>query len=181
MLQRLLLTCLIALIPLAGCSTITGEHGYGFRPDYVVEQDQRIARTLWQRINDNQSLATGHINVDVYNTRVLLTGQVPDAASKQQAARLARDVEAVHDVRNELSVAANTSTGQRLHDTWLTSKIRTRMAASENIDADRIRVTTENGVVYLMGLVRHDEAETAIGIVRDVDGVQRIVKVFEYI
>ncbi|OHV12233.1 BON domain-containing protein [Kushneria phosphatilytica] len=179
--RHLLLISLLALAPLTGCSTITGDHGYGFRPAYAVEQDQTIAQTLWQNIDDNPALASGHINVDVYNTRVLLTGQVPDAAAREQVEKLARQISHVRDVRDELMVGPNTSMGQRLHDTWLTSKIKARMAASENIDADRIRVTTENGVVYLMGLVRPEEANTVVSIVRDVDGVQRIVKVFEYI
>ena len=83
-------------------------------------------------------------------------------------------------VHNELTVAGKTSYLSRTNDSWLTTKVKSAMAAAESADSTRIKVVTENGVVYLMGLVTREEADAAADIARHIQGVQKIVKVFEY-
>lgn len=168
-------------LAVSGCSTVTGGSGYGTRTSYAIDQDTRIARTLWDSIRANDSLDDTHINVDVYNGFVLLTGQVGSYAQKGQAGELATRPEGVRHVRNELSIGPNSSTQQRLQDTWITSRVKARITAGNRIDSDRIRVLTENGTVYLMGMVRAGEADYLVQLASRTGGVKRIVKAFEYL
>lgn len=84
-------------------------------------------------------------------------------------------------IHNELEIAGPTSTIVRTNDVYLTSRVKLQLLADENAPGSRIKVVTENGVVYLMGLLKRSEADTAVAIVRSVPGVRKIVKVFEYI
>ncbi|GHC32356.1 hypothetical protein GCM10010082_28470 [Kushneria pakistanensis] len=165
----------------SGCSTITGSSGYGTRTSYAIDQDTQIARTLWDSIRADDSLDNSHINVDVYNGFVLLTGQVGSDAQKARTNELATRLQGVRQLRNELSVGPNSSTQQRLQDTWVTSRVKARLAAGKRIDNERVRILTENGTVYLMGMVRPHEADYLVQLASQTSGVERIVKVFEYI
>jgi osmotically-inducible protein OsmY len=89
-----------------------------------------------------------------------------------------RNIKKVH---NELEVAGPTSLIARANDNWLTTKIKSSMAVSSSTDANRIKVVTENGIVYLLGLLTREEADAAVQLTRKTYGVQKIVKVFEYI
>ncbi|ART64265.1 BON domain-containing protein [Kushneria marisflavi] len=165
----------------SGCSTITGSNGYGTRTSYAIDQDTQTARMLWDSIRATDSLDNTHINVDVYNGFALLTGQVGTEAQKAQAGELATHLNGVRHLRNELSVEPNSSTQQRLQDTWITSRVKARITASNHINSDRVRVLTENGTVYLMGMVRASEADYLVRLVSQTSGVKRIVKAFEYL
>ncbi|WP_456267555.1 BON domain-containing protein [Kushneria sp. AK178] len=169
------------MLAASGCSTITGSNGYGTRTGYAIDQDTRIARTLWDSIRANDSLDDTHINVDVYNGFVLLTGQVGSEAQKAQTGELATRIQGARHLRNELSIGPNSSTQQRLQDTWITSRVKARLATGSYIDSDRVRVLTENGTVYLMGMVRYSEADYLVRLASQTGGVERIVKAFEYI
>lgn len=122
-----------------------------------------------------------HLSVTSFNGVVLLAGQVPSEALREQASSIAHQVRKVRKVHNELRVSGPTSGLARSNDTWLTSKVKARMLASGNVPGRRIKVVTENGTVFLLGLVTQQEAEAAVSLVRNVRGVEKIVKVFEYI
>ena len=77
-------------------------------------------------------------------------------------------------------VAGPTSIISRANDSWLTTKIKSALAAAEDTDASRINVVTENGVVFMMGLLTRAEADDAVDITRQIQGVQKVVKLFEY-
>jgi osmotically-inducible protein OsmY len=87
----------------------------------------------------------------------------------------------VRKVYNELTLAGKTSLLSRTNDRWLTTKVKSAFSTAELSDATRIKVVTENGVVYLMGLLTRAEADAAANIARKIQGVQKVVKVFEYI
>jgi len=174
---------------LAGCTTVTGittpgtiDENYGERTFGTQVEDESIETKVSHNLGRvDARLGDARINVDSFNGMVLLTGQVPSDELKDKAAEVAGDVRNVREVHNELSVAANLSASQRLTDTWLNTRIRTSLAANQEIDSGRIRVVTENGSVYLMGLVTRNEAERIVQAVTDVGGMQRIVKVFDYL
>ncbi len=126
-------------------------------------------------------LEKAHINVTSFNSVVLLTGQVPNAEAAELAGNVAKDIRNVRQVHNELEIAGPTSMLARTNDGWLGTKIKTQMITSDETDAGRIKVVTENGVVYLMGLLTRSEAEKAVELTRRVFGVQKIVQVFDYI
>jgi len=116
-----------------------------------------------------------------YNGVVLIAGQTPRADLKAQAEQAVRSVQRVKTVHNELQVTGNSSLLARSNDSWLTTRIKTQMFADEDIPGSRIKVVTENGIVYLLGLVTQQEGAHAVQLIQSVSGVQRIVKLFEYI
>jgi osmotically-inducible protein OsmY len=125
----------------------------------------------------------GNANVSVtsMNGIVLLTGQVPEARLAERAVGYARSYPEVRQVINQLDIAEKSSFASRMQDTWLTTKVKSALLASRDIESSRYKVVTEDGTVYLLGLVTQEEAQIAIDIARTVRGVQRIVKAFEYI
>jgi osmotically-inducible protein OsmY len=146
-----------------------------------LEDEAIETKTLVNISKGSQPLAQSHINVVSYNGQILLVGQVPNEQVKQEAERVASQVRHVRKIHNELEIAGPTSTIVRSNDVYLTSRIKVQMLADKSIEGNRIKVVTENGVVYLMGLVRRDEADRAVDITRSVTGVRKIDKVFEYI
>ncbi|MBU1301398.1 MAG: BON domain-containing protein [Gammaproteobacteria bacterium] len=122
-----------------------------------------------------------HIVVASYNGVVLLAGQTPRAELKQLAEQAASSVQRVKRVHNEVQVLKPSSGLARSNDSWLTTKIKAQMLADASVPGSRIKVITENGIVYLLGLVTRQEGNRATSVVQGVSGVQRIVKLFEYI
>ena len=122
-----------------------------------------------------------HIVVVSLNGIVLLAGQVPTEALKSKASEVAQSLRRVRRVHNELSIGGPISMVARTNDSWLTSKVKTRLLASETTQGLKIKVLTEDGVVYLMGQISRDQADSATAVASKVYGVQKIVKVFEYL
>ena len=123
-----------------------------------------------------------HINVTSYNRNVLLTGEAPDADTKTQIEKITRELPNVRGVINEIQIAGISTYSARGNDSYLTSKVKARFVDNGgSFSANQVKVVTENGVVYLMGLVTRKEAEAAVEIARTTGGVQKVVRVFEYI
>ena len=122
-----------------------------------------------------------HIIVVSFNGTVLLAGQVPDAGLRGKAAEVLKRLSGVKRIYNELTVAGNTSAMVRSSDTWITAKIKTGLITSSEIQSLRTKVVTENGVVYLMGLLTKAEAERVVDVTSSIYGVQKVVRLFEYI
>jgi osmotically-inducible protein OsmY len=122
-----------------------------------------------------------HISVTSYNRAVLLTGEAPSEAIKEQVAGIVRGVPNVKGITNEVAIAGNSSFASRSNDAYLTSKIKARFIDANKFQANHVKVVTENGVAYLLGLVKHQEADDAVELARTTGGVQKVVKVFEYI
>lgn len=143
-------------------------------------EDQGIelkgANRLGDRFKD-----TVHINLTSYNRTVLMTGEVPTEAAKQEAEKIVRGVPNVSNVINELAVAGNSSYTSRSNDSYLTSKVKVRFVDQGKFQVNHVKVVTENNVVYLLGLVTRKEADSAAEIARTTGGVQKVVKVFEYL
>ncbi len=191
MTRKPLITSLLlaASLALAGCTTVTSvthqgtiDENYGKRTVGTQVEDQNIETKVSHNLRRTDArLGDARINVDSYNGIVLLTGQVPSQELKEKATGIAREVRNVRDVHNEIAVAANLPASQRLSDTWLNTRIRTTLAANDRIDTGRIRVVTENATVYLMGIVSRAEADRIVDAVSSAGGMQRIVKVFDYL
>lgn len=121
-----------------------------------------------------------HLNVTSYDGVVLLTGEVPDQGVWASVGSIAKNTEKVRVVHNELVVAPNTELGSRTNDTYITSKVKTRMIEANKFPPNVVKVVTERGVVYLMGIVTRPEGDAAGEIAATTEGVVRVVKVFEY-
>ncbi|MBF8742930.1 MULTISPECIES: BON domain-containing protein [Pseudomonas] len=188
--KRLGLMALTLCLSLSGCSSVLTS-----ARNSPIEDD-RGTRTIGSKIDDslietkvsvniakaNADLDKGsHIVVSSYNGIVLLAGQTPRADLKSLAEQTAGQVQRVKKVHNELQVMQPSSILARNNDAWLTTKIKAQMLGDANVPSTRIKVITENGIVYLLGLVTQQEANAATSVVQGVSGVQKIVKLFEYI
>ena len=122
-----------------------------------------------------------HVNVTSFNGIVLLTGEVPAEAAKTDIGEMLRTTPKVRAVQNELLVGPVTSFKARSDDTLITSKVKARFVEAGKFQINYVKVVTERGIVYLMGMVKRDEGDAAAEIARTTEGVQRVVKVFEYI
>jgi len=111
---------------------------------------------------------------------VLITGQVASAEIKNQAEQVADSIEQVRRVHNELEIGGPISYIARTNDSWITTKVKSRLLADKHSHANQIKVVTENSVVYLLGTIPRDQAAQAVEVTKTVYGVQKIVKVFEY-
>ena len=143
-------------------------------------EDEGIELRAASRIRDNLG-ERGHINVNSYNRRVLLTGEVPSAQDRQLVEQIVTRVDNVQLVVNELAVLGNTSLTQRSADTLITGRIKAAMVDSRDLFANAYKVVTERGTTYLMGRVTQREADRATDSARSTPGVQKVVRVFEII
>lgn len=178
-----------ALSILSGCATVLdATHDGPIQPDpgertfgtYI--DDQQLETITKVNIGKaHPQLKAANIDVTSFNGVVLLTGQVPSNELRNLAGGTAQQVHSVRQVYNEIQVRGTTSMLARTSDTWLTTKVKSVLMTDKEIDSGRIKVITENGVVYLMGLLTRHEAENAAEKARTVGGVQKVVKAVEYI
>lgn len=180
------LLALAASSSLLGCSTAMfrgADAGVAISDDrrtpgtYVTDEDIG-SRT--GRMFSEQAPGGAHAIFTSYNRRVLITGQVPDEAAKTLAAAVARKHPDARDVVNELTLGEATSLYRRTIDSYVTSKIKARLIDETRVSASHIKVVTEDGVAYLMGLVKREEGQVAGEVAARTSGVARVVKVFEY-
>ncbi len=122
-----------------------------------------------------------HVNVTSYNRQVLITGEVPNDAARQQVEQIVSRVENVRSVVNELAVLGNATLTQRSNDVLITGKVRASLVDAKDLFAGAFKVVTERGTTYLMGRVTQREADRATAITRTVGGVQKVVRIFEII
>lgn len=143
-------------------------------------EDEGIELRSANRLREQLS-ERGHINVTSYNRQVLLTGEVPTEADKATAARVVGQVDNVRGVINELAVMGNSTLSQRSSDALVSGRVRAALVDAKDLTVHAFKVVTERGTVYLLGRVTAREADRATAIVRTVQGVQRVVRVFELI
>lgn len=144
-------------------------------------EDQEIESKAGNRISEQYKKKV-HVNVTSFNRHVLLTGEVPDETTRTGVERIAASITNVKAVSNELIVSGNSSLSSRANDTLITSNVKLRFLDNKNaFKADHVKVVTEDGTVYLMGLVFHKEGDAAAQIASTTSGVQKVVKVFEYL
>jgi osmotically-inducible protein OsmY len=123
----------------------------------------------------------GHVNINSYNRKVLLTGEVRDEAMKRAVENEVRSIANVDNVINELEIAGPSSYTSRSSDTVITGKVKISLADKKTVSANSFKVVTERGNVYLMGMVTQREGNIAADVAKGVSGVMRVTKMFEYI
>jgi len=177
----------LALGQLQGCVGVMAAGGAGAavavdrRSAGVMVDDQAIELKIGKIINEDEDMGEkAHVNITSYNYSVLLSGETPTADMRDRAVDIARHVEKVKKVYNEIAVADPTTLKSRSEDTWITAKVKTKLLGIKEISAAGIKVVTENRTVYLMGIVSRAEGEAAAETARFVEGVARVVLLFEY-
>ncbi|HXE40785.1 MAG TPA: BON domain-containing protein, partial [Azonexus sp.] len=177
-------TLAVALPMLQGCvpAMIGGAAAVGVmsasdrRSTGVQTDDETTEWKAAQRVPEKYK-AFSHLNFTSYNRRVLITGEVPNEEAKAQIGEQVRQIEGVREVFNELNIAPVSPLGNRTNDSYITSKLKARLVDSNQLSANHIKVVTENGVAYLMGIVNDREAKVAVAVARTTDGVRRVVTI----
>ena len=182
--------CLLALTAvLQGCAiaTITA-----ITAGATMATDRR---SMSQQIDDHKIEFTAHnelvkdkelsdntnLHLVSVNGTVLIVGQAPNTYLRDIAVNKVSAVEDVIKVHNQIRISSNTSITTQTNDIWLTSKVKSALFASDDVNGKDIKVVTENAEVFLLGLVSRAEANSAIEIARNISGVNKVLKAFEYI
>ncbi|RUO62468.1 division/outer membrane stress-associated lipid-binding lipoprotein [Pseudidiomarina insulisalsae] len=183
---RFAAAALTAVLTLTGCTAaLVGATAVGIssatdsRTVGTQVDDQAIEIKVIAQLKREERLEDSRVQVVSFNRSVLLLGQVPSHGRAELAARIAREVEGVQRVHNELRVAPVISLKTISNDSWITSKIKAKYVTDENVDASKIKVVTENSEVFLMGLIDRQMAREAIEIARNTNGVARVIDAFE--
>ena len=169
----------IIVVSLFGCNNTLVEYEDS---TYSKLEDERNEKLALKNIKASLPEFRGtNINVSSFKGIVLISGQVVSEDYITLATKAVESMRNVSIVHNELLVAGPTSMISRANDTYLSSKIRAKLASSKNIEANRVKVVVENGEAYLMGRVTTQEAEILVNETKQVWGIQKIVKVFTYL
>jgi osmotically-inducible protein OsmY len=159
-----------------GASMATDRRGVG-----VYVSDQEIETRAASKLSDAFKDKPVRFDVTSFNRQVLILGQVPDEESKARATAIVKAVPEVHNVFNELAVSGLPSLTSITNDGTISSKVKSRLWGDDRTPGTKIKVKTEGGIVYLMGLVTRAEADAAAEIASTTGGVTKVVKLFEYI
>lgn len=187
--MRQLPVLLLSLSVLSGCTTVVDS-----MTDAPISGDP-ASTSVGTNYNDmkmdtfigvnikkaSEDLDNSHVNVNVLNGVVLLTGEVPNREAKVLAGDTARAFKSVRQVHNELQVRGKTSLVSRTNDSMITGKVKTKLTLEPQVVAANLDVVTEDSVVYLMGKINRTSGELAADIARATGGVRKVVKVFDYI
>jgi osmotically-inducible protein OsmY len=160
-----------------GASVATDERSVGTQLD-----DQKIELDAYAKLGEQEAL-NDHANIQVIsiNGSVLVIGQAPNTYLRDLAIKSINEVKQIVQLHNQIRISNTVSITTKSNDVWLTSKVKTALFGSDELDATNIKVVTENGEVFLLGLITEKQANEAVNIARNVSGVNRVFKIFEYI
>ncbi|MEW7978017.1 MAG: BON domain-containing protein [Candidatus Sedimenticola endophacoides] len=191
------LTLLVTLVPLLGTPLLQGcaaavlgggvtgvSVAHDRRSAGTVLDDQTIElKAMNQLAGAGDLKERGNFNTTSYNQVVLLTGQADSGEHRDHYERLVRAIPGIKRVINEIQLAPRAGLKEQSNDVYLTSKVKVALFDIKlpDFDPNRVKVVTERGVVYLMGLLKHNEADAVVEKARFVSGVKQVVKVFEYL
>ena len=182
-----LILALMALLCLQACvaafvagAAAGGLVVYDKRDLMTMNEDNSIRHQLTLKLIGDPAFQNSHIVVASFNHVVLLAGQAPDPSLRVKAEQIAYTIPKVARVYNEIVITSPSSMMTRSSDAWITAKIKTEMLTKKGLRSSQIKVVTENGTVYLMGHVSHEQADLAVNIARRVSGTQQVVKIFQY-
>lgn len=182
-----LLTTSIAV--LSGCGSLLSSMGVDTIEDHpaertmaqIIEDDNIETKAMVNIHAENDAYHDTHLVIVSYNGFVLLAGQVVDDALKADATEVVRDIKGVRRIYNELEIGPPTTGMTRTNDAWLTTRVKSALIGNSDISGTRVKVVTENGVVYLMGLVTRKEADRITDVAAMTSGVKRVVRLFEFL
>ena len=176
----LLASLATAIFLIQGCTTSLNK-GADRRTQGTFIEDDTIAETANSRIKKKYKDQV-HVNVNSYNRKALVTGEVADEATKTDISRILMGVQNVTAINNELVIGLLTPLTSRSGDAITSSNVSLRMTDSgKELRGEKIKIVTENGTVYLLGLVTHSEADIAKNIASTSSGVKKVVTLFDYI
>lgn len=171
--------CVVAVV--AAAAVTGGAIVADNRSTKTMMNDRDLAYKIQAKFSKDQELKSkAHLEIATFNGVVLLVGQTPTTELRSRAVSLANSVAGIRLLHNEISIGALTTTSQKASDSWLTTKVKSVLVADQGLKSAQIKVVTESGVVYLMGLITKSQGDFAAQKVSQVEGVKRVVKLFEY-
>ncbi|MCF1426742.1 MAG: BON domain-containing protein [Shewanella sp.] len=184
-----LIPLLLAMSLLSGCAGVVAVGAVG---GAVMANDERSFRTQLDDTNADFEIASAlskhkdlqnqaNITGVVMNGNTLLIGQAPNSMLRDKAINTVKKLHLGGKLFNQIRIGNPTSFTTRSNDTWLTTKVKSRMLSTDNLDVTRVKVITENGEVFLLGLIPKNQADLAVDVARNTAGVRKVIKVFEYI
>ncbi len=187
-LMHKLTSLIIAGILLTGCAgeavipvTAAGSwFNHDRRSAKTIIDDQAITVKVNLAIAKNKALwKESHVSTLSYNNALLLVGQTKNQASKQEIEKIVQNIGGIGSIYNQITVGPPISLATRANDSWITTQVKARIISDRNVGMNRVKVITENCIVYLMGALTPDEEQTTINIARRVPGVKKVVTVLE--
>ena len=178
---------LLLSVLLTGCAAVVvvGAAGgmvvYDRRSVSMMERDARIFYVVRKAIVTDPRFKDSRIMVSSFNQVVLLVGQTPTASLRVVAEKIVHDTPNVRRVYDEITIDYPLPLADRSKDTWITSQVRSNMLTQKGLESGSIHTVTERGVVYLMGIATQEQASLAVNVARQVNGVNKVVKLFQYI
>lgn len=186
--RTLTMLALVMMLPLLG-GCVAAVVGGAAAGTAAVASDRRTTGIYAEDENIEWKISLGirqklgdkvHVNVTSFNRIVLLTGETPTEEMRQEVEKIARSTENVRELRNEIVVGTPTTIGTWSDDSYLTTKVKYNLLSHADVSSNNVKVVSENGVVYLLGLVTRKEASAAAQAASTTGGVKKVVKVFEY-
>ncbi len=176
----LLLTgCVTALVAGAAIVTVDILHDRRTVGEYIDDGAIELtARNIL--VSTPEIRKAAHVKPQSWNGILLITGEIDDESLKPQLISKFQDIQGVRQLIDETTITGKSKLGTRANDAWIANKVKSRLVLKTGLKANRVKVVTTRGSVYLMGIVTQDEAEKATELARSVRGVKRVVKVFEY-
>ncbi|MCL1051754.1 divisome-associated lipoprotein YraP [Shewanella abyssi] len=183
-----LLPLIAILLMLQGCA---GAVMVGAVGGAMMVNDERSFQTQLDDTNANFNISSAlsshddlknqaNVTAVVMNSNVLMIGQAPNSMLRDKAIRTVQQLKIGGKIHNQIRIGNPTSFTTRSNDTWITTKVKSRMLSEDNLDVTNIKVVTENGEVFLIGLVERQQADLAVDVARNTAGVRKVIKVFEY-
>lgn len=185
--RQFLAAGIVATLPLlAGCfpavvatGTVIGVISFHDRRLSGVQADDEVSEWKGSNRMPARYADKAHVNFTAYNRVMLLTGEVADEESRQAIGDMASAIEGIRKVQNELVIAPLSSFASRGNDAYISSKFKARLLDTHQVSANHIKPITENGTLFLMGLVSEREAKAAVAIARSTEGVRKVVNLLE--
>jgi len=176
-LTSLLSGCIAAVVAGAAAGMIV----YDKRSIRTIERDARIFHQIHTETVNNPEFDHSRVAVTSFNRVVLLAGQVSSSSLRFKAEKVARKTPEVVRVYNQINIGDPIPYSQRAKDSWITGQVRSLMLTKKGLESGSIRIVTEDGIVYLMGIATPEQASLAADVARRVEGVKKVVKLFQYI
>jgi osmotically-inducible protein OsmY len=173
------LLTVLAVLTLAACAPKQDRRSFGT----VIDDQTAEAKIIDVLYSREEFDDEDHIKVETHNATLLLAGETKSESNKALASELAQQLKSVDRVVNELAVMPAADTGGRFNNSYITTKVNSKLTTAnpiEGFDATRIKVITARRHVYLMGTVTREEAEAVSEVVRNVKGVEKVIRVFDY-
>lgn len=188
--MKKIITIFLIVLLLPGCLPVVFVAGaaaggaiiYDHRSTKGIVEDRDVTFQTQNRIdNDKELREKAHVSIATFNRIALLVGQVPNDELRNRAESIAKSNSKIKMLYNEVTIEKPISSSVRANDSWITTKVKTVLLAVPGLNSTSLKIVTENGVVYLMGLTTRAQAQIATEKARTVAGIRKVVKLFEYL